>query len=54
MIMTDIGEKPVKVLVVDDDEMILELYQNILNRQLLAVPSGTVDHAKESPAGESG
>ena len=47
--MTDIGEKPVKVLVVDDDEVLLELYQNILKRQSLAISADAFDHVKDTP-----
>ena len=53
MIMTDIGEKPVKVLVVDDDEVLLELYQSILNRKSVAIFPEAKDHVKETQGRES-
>jgi diguanylate cyclase (GGDEF)-like protein len=54
MIMKDIGERPVKILVVDDDEVLLELYQSILSRQSLAISPETIGHVKESTERESG
>lgn len=54
MMMKDIGERPVKILVVDDDEVLLELYQSILSRQSLAISPEAIDHVKESTERESG
>jgi diguanylate cyclase (GGDEF)-like protein len=52
--MTDIAERPVKVLVVDDDEVLLELYQSILNHKSLTFSPETIGHAKENSGSESG
>jgi len=54
MMMKDIGERPVKILVADDDEVLLELYQSILSRQSLAISPEAIDHVKESTERESG
>ena len=52
--MTDIAERPVKVLVVDDDEVLLELYQSILNHKSLTFSPETIDHAQENSGRQSG
>ena len=52
--MKYVAEKPAKVLVVDDDAVLLELYQSILNHKSLTFFPETIDHVKENPGRESG
>jgi diguanylate cyclase (GGDEF)-like protein len=53
-ILIDSIEGPIKVLVVDDDEMILLLYQDILSHQALTISSESDKYGRDAEGFETG